>query len=383
MNLMDKSEDVGNFSQQRVEQFYDWALADQDGTPQVCAFPVPTEDDTSIREQSKYHHPETKEDFVSFCKEHSGLWRYQLYAGVNTNSDVPDWGRGTIDTIDTVNILPFDIETQRGSYKGNKKSDVYWSYAYGVAIAKYIGEKYSAWPMVVMSENGIHLHYRVKFDINDDLLYNKQHKYSKYLTHEAWNSDYVEAVKSKSPKDIKFSPDDVSDPPRVMKVPGTKGIKSDNGRLCGIIHAPNKSEAGVIAEDDLNSDNVERFIELVKEERNEGVSSVDPRKYDLHSNLEEKIDHLCSVDSVFKALWNGNTLHYDSRSEAEMAFILKMMGRGIHPDEVADVMSKSGMSKWTSEGKHYRDKTLENAMSQFDGNMTRDSTDSSLDFKTV
>lgn len=383
MDLMDRSENVGNFSQPRVEQFYDWALDRQEGTPQVCAFPVPTDDNNSIREQSKYCHPETKQEFIDFCKEHSGLWRYQLYAGVNTNSTVPDWGRGTIDTIDRVNILPFDIETQRGSYKGSKKTDVYWSYAYGIAITKYIGEKYSAWPMVVMSENGIHLHYRVDFDINDDLLYNKQHKYSKFLTHEAWNSDYVEKVKEKAPKDIKFSPDDVSDPPRVMKVPGTKGIKSNNGRLCGIIHAPNESESGEITEDDLNTDHVERFIELVEEEQNKNEHSLNPKKYELHDNLEEKIDHLCSVDSVFKALWNGKTLHYDSRSEAEMAFVLKMMGRGIHPDEVPDVMSKSGMSKWNQDTDHYRERTLENAMSQFDGNMTKDSTDSVLDFNTV
>lgn len=381
--MMKKAEDVGSFSEDRVREFYNWMYQRQDGKVQACAFPVPTETGDSVRGNSQYKHTDSVDEFVEFCRTHSGLWRYQVYAGVNVNSSVPEYGRGKVKHISKVKILPFDIETQRDSYEGSTREDVFWSYCYGMAIVQHMEDEYGALPLTVMSENGIHLHYRVNFPIDDDLLHEKQHIYSKYLTRDAWNSDYVTEVEKRAPEDLEFSPDDVSDPPRVMKVPGTLGIKSPNGRLCGIIHAPSSSQASVITENQISESDISSFEQTLDKSDKPTYTAGNPDKSDLDRDKSEKIENLCQEDQVFEALWNGRTLHYDSRSEAEMALLLKLLSYSFYPDELSDLMYMSGMTKWEDEGKHYRKKTVENALSSFDGEATKDRTDSEFEFKSV
>lgn len=380
---MERSEEVGQYSENAVEEFYDWVYSDQEGIVQVCGFPVPNgEGDSKTKKMNKYDHVNSLEGFKSFCEEYSGLWRYQVYAGVNTISEEPEWGRGDIDSIERVKVLPFDVETQRGSYQGSSKEDVWWSYQYALAQVKFISEEYGVWPMVVMSENGIHLHYRVDFPMPDQLIHGKQHIFSKFITHQAMNNRYVEQIVDNAPDSVRFSPDDVSDPPRVMKVPGTLGIKSQNGRLCGIIHTPPKSERGVIKATDLPTDKVEEFNEQLDEDNTETVN-VEAEVDNLNSDLEARVEHLCQEDDTFKALWEGKTLTYDSRSEAEFAFTQKLLGLGFTESETQQVLTMSGMTKWNEEGDHYKRKTMEQAISAFDGEVTKDRNNGEFSFRSV
>lgn len=383
LKQLQKAEKVGEFSENAVRSFYEWMYTHQEGYVQTCAFPVPTEDDWDIEGSvNNFDHSETQDEFVDFCDEHSGLWRYQVYAGVNTLANKPEVGRGRKSDIDHVGILSLDIETKRESYSGAPQEHVWWSYKYALAQAKYIHTEYGVWPMVVMSENGIHLHYHVDFPVEDELLTGKQHRYSKWVTEQAMDNKYVETVERNAPEDVTFAPDDVSDLPRVMKVPGTLGIKSDNGRLCGIIHKPSVSQAGCISASQIDDDNVPEY-----ETNTSGIAektvSLDPEPSKLDTDMKRRIADLCSDDDLFRAFWNGKTLTYDSRSDAEFAFIKKMLSLGFDQSEIQQTIAMSGMAKWDEEGQHYKEKTMTRAMEEFDGETTKGRSNGSLNFRRV
>ena len=380
------SEQFGSFSENAASLFYDWMYSDEDGYAQVCAFLIPTQDDTELpSDQDAYEHAQSKEEFIDFCIEHSGLWRYQVYAGVNTLPEKPDYGRGRLDHIEQVNTFTLDIETRREPHTGASHDAIWWTYKYALAQVKYFNELLDVWPMVVMSENGIHLHYKADLPVEDEYLYNKQHRITKYLTKLAMNNDYVKQIQDKAPERIEFSPDDVSDVPRVMKVPGTLGIKSDANRLCGIIHKPSKSERGCITLEDVKPYFIPEFSN-----GNDTDSNVPDRVKlkatpdTLSDDLKKRIKDHCLEDDLFKALWTGKTSMYDNdRSRAEFSFIKKLLSLGYSQEDIQQVMSASGMSKWDEESDHYRRKTLTSALEDFDGSVKVDRHTSSVSFRTV
>lgn len=389
MESMKASESVGEYSENAVGRFYNWMYSHQDGVIQTCAFPVPTENkDASEMGQGKWIHARTYNEFEDFCNTHSGLWRYHVYSGVNTLSETPRYGRGDTSNVDNVGILSFDIELDRESYGGSSKEEVWWTYQYALAEIKYINEEYGVWPLVVMSENGIHLHYRVDFDCTDEYLYNRQHVYSKFITKQAMNNEYVDSIEARAPEHIEFAQDDVSDPVRVMKVPGTLGIKSDSGRLCGLIHEPSRSDAGVITESDIDPEPDELkdyFAETCSASKAKSGSTpenveVDVSPSELSDELKKRVHKLVRNDDRFEMFWLGDDSNYDSRSEYEFAFIVKLLKHGFNPSEVSSIMWASGASKWAEEDDHYRERSIENAVEYFDGEVVKDSTNGSFSF---
>jgi len=383
-----KAENSGSFSRKAVSAFYDWMYGNEDGYVQTCAFLMPTSDgeEDIPTKQNAFNHTDSKEEFIDFCNEYSGLWRYQVYSGVNTMPDKPEYGRGKIEHIDTVNTLTLDIETEREPHTGAPKEQVWWSYKYALAQAKFINDQFGVWPMVVMSENGIHLHYKTDLPVEDELLHNKQHRYTKYITKMAMDNKYVEAIEDNAPDSVTFSPDDVSDVPRVMKVPGTLGIKSENGRLCGIIHKPSKQEAGCITTRDIDGDNVPEFEESSSNNSSSGTDYNVALKSDagqLSDSVKRALKKRGADDELLRSFWQGKTLTYESRSHAEFAFIKKLLGYGFDQNEIQDILEASGMSKWSEEDNHYRRHTLQNAIEQFDGSVKADSETSSLSFRRL
>lgn len=382
------SEQYGSFSESAVESFYDWMYSDKDGYVQVCAFLIPTQDDSELPEgHDAYEHTTTKQEFVDFCMEHSDLWRYQVYAGVNTLSEEPKYGRGGKDYIGTVNTFTLDIETDREPHTGASRQAVWWSYQYALAQVKYINEVFDVWPMVVMSENGIHLHYNADLPVKDKHLHNRQHRVTKYITKLAMNNDYVNKIQQQAPERIDFSPDDVSDVARVMKVPGTLGIKSEANRLCGIIHKPSKEARGCITLEDVEQYYIPEFTNGSSNANSSSANvtsvSISPTTGELNEQLKKRLKEHCIEDNMFKAFFSGKTLNYDSRSDAEFAFILKLLNYSYTKDEVPQVMSASGMEKWNEESKHYKEKTLSRALAEFDGNTKADRHTGSVSFRSV
>lgn len=396
MQQMRKAEKAGDYSENAVRRYYDWMYAKPGGLIQACAFPVPTENqDPDDMGDGKFVHARTYEEFEEFCRTHSGLWRYHVYSGVNMLDEEPKYGRGRVDHVDRVTRLTFDIELERESYGGAEKHEVWWAYRYALAQAKYIAVNYDVWPLMVMSENGIHMHYRVDFDNREDLLDGRQHLYTKYLTHEAMNCEHAQIVRDKTPDGITVDQDDVSDVPRVMKVPGTRGIKSEHGRLCGIIHEPSLSDAGVITEDqiDVTIEDVEELKDSISVEDSK-IESVDTTPSGLDEITQIKVKRNIMIDPVFAKMWQGHTdgyeeyretekgvdPNYESRSEAEFGFIMKLVSQGFTEQQVVDVMWASGMSKWDEEGDNYRQRTLRRAVSYYDGPITKSSIDGDLNF---
>jgi len=386
---MEKTESAPSYSSEAIERFYRWMYSDQEGIVQTCAFPVPTENqDKSDMGQGKWIHARTFNEFKEFCETHSNLWRYHVYSGVNTLANEPNRGRGSTENIDTIKKLSFDIELAKQSYKGSTKEDVWWTYQYALAEIKYMSEEYDVWPLVVMSENGIHLHYNVQFPCTDDLMYNRQHLYSKYITQKAMNNKYTSLIESKAPERITFDQDDVSDPARVMKVAGTHGIKSEHGRLCGIIHEPSMNKAGKILPSNIEKqpDQIVKFLDDSQTKStsngstNANIESVDVTPSDLDDELQETLEHRVSSNPKFRSFWNGEAHGYDSRSEMEFAFVIKLLSYGFDEQNIAAIMWASGMSKWDEESDHYRKKTIENAIDYFDGNTVKDSSNGSFSF---
>lgn len=382
LNQMESAEQAPDISLDAVDRYWEWMYSDLDGAVQTCAFPVPTEN-KSPDEMGSGHwiHAETKQEFKDFCESYSGMWRYHIYSGVNTLNDVPDVGRGGAKHIDSVNHLSFDIELERESYGGSSKEEVWWCYQYALAQAKFMNEEYGVWPLMVMSENGIHMHYKVNFPTDDELMHGKSHKYTKWITQRSMNCDYAKTIENKSPDSINFGQDDVSDVPRVMKVAGTRGIKSENGRLCGIIHEPDKRLAGVIYGSSVDvPDDAFEDEEREQESTDETVSEVEVTPEDASTKVMTRVKSLCKKEPLFRRMFEGDTSDYSSRSEAELGFAMKMLNHGFDPDEMNQIFWASGMSKWDEESDNYRERTIEKAVEGFDGNEVKDSTNGSFTF---
>jgi len=382
ISRMEIAEIEGQYAENAVKRFWDWMFKQTDGIVQACAFAVPTGDgNIEDKADNKWVHARAYSEFEDFCNTHSGLWRYHVYAGVNTLDRTPGHGRGSVRHIDRVNRISFDIETEREPHSGASKEEVWWCYRYALAQTKFMAEQYGVWPMMIMSENGVHLHYKADFECSDELLHGKQHVYTKYLTHRAINSKYANIIENKAPDSISFDQDDVSDPARVMKVPGTRGIKSENGRLCGIIHQPNLSDAGIVNGDSIDVD-VDELKETFADSDSNGDTTrvVDTSPGKLNSDTMGKVKRLCKNDKRFRMYWRGDPGEYESRSEAEYAFILKMLNHGFSERQIVNVMWASGMSKWQEDSDHYRDRTIRHALEYFDGTVVKDSKDGSFNF---
>lgn len=379
---MHLSEKQSGYSEKAVKRFYDWMYRAEPGKVQICAFPVPTENvDKHEMGKGKWKIVDNYDDFREFAYAHSDTWQYHVYSAVNKVDSEPDTGRGGIDCFNVVDHLSFDIETERDSYSGASREEVWWCYKYGLAQAKYMKEEWDVLPLVVMSENGIHLHYRVDFLVEEDKLYGKQHIYSKYLTHKARNSKYAKKIEEQCPDDITFDQDDVSDVPRVMKVAGTMGIKSENGRMCGIIHEPDDSEASIILGDEIEVTDDE-LKEMTDDNGSSGKDreEVEVTPDDADADVLERVKHLCKNDQEFRKFWTARHEKCSDMSEAEFAFILKLLNHGFGPDEVNQVMWASALNKWDDEGDHYREKTLNSALEYFDGTVVNDSTNGKYSF---
>jgi len=160
------------------------------------------------------------------------------------------------------------------------------------------------------------------------------------------------------------------------------GIKSQKGRLCGIIHGAKHSECGVITEDQIDDNELPDFGSSSKSEPQETVS-LEPTPEKLNADLKAEIQEACNEDQLFKAFWLGKTLTYDSRSHAEFAFIKKLLSMGFTQSEIQQVMEMSGMTKWSEERDHYKEKTLTRAMEEFDGEVTLNRDRGSFSFRRV
>jgi hypothetical protein len=195
---------------------------------------------------------------------------------------------------------------------------------------------------------------------------------------------YVSKIEEMLPEHITVDQDDISDPARVMKVPGTKGIKSDSGRLCGIIHEPTLSHAGTI--DGANLDVSQSDIDEITEDvsgttgKNNNPKLLQTNPEDLESETIRKVKRLAKNNDTFSRYWKGNIAEYNSRSEAEFAFIIKMLNHSFTKQQIIEVMWASGMSKWEEESDNYRDRTVERAIQYFDGTVVKDSKDGSFSF---
>ena len=159
-------------------------------------------------------------------------------------------------------------------------------------------------------------------------------------------------------------------------------------RLCGIIHEPEKSTAGVIKPSDVDVE--ESFVEELEETTTDkpvNKESVSTEPSQLTDGTMEKVKRKSKQDPLFKrfwegdeSLWNGADSRYPSRSETEMAFVIKMLSYDFSQQQIINVMWASGMSKWDEESEHYRQRTISYAVDDFDGSVIRDSVDSSLSF---
>lgn len=385
MKKMEKSENISGYSEYAMRRFWDWMFKDESGIVQTCVFPIPPEGkDQSDMGNGQWKHVMNFTEFKNFCSSYSDVWQYQVYAGINTLDTIPDSGRGSIDHIDRVNNISLDIETERESYKGATKEEVWWCYGLALSEAKFLWDRYRVYPMVVMSENGIHLHYKADLEVTDEFLIGKQHVISKYLTYVALESPYIDKLEEFKPDSVNFDQDDVSDVPRVMKVPGTRGIKSEPGRMCGIIHCPSKEDAGVITEDTVDvimEEMEDMFGGREEEEEKLSISVADSSPLD--GETETRVKSLAKNDPSFRKYWTGEIEDYKSRSEAEFAFVLKLLNHGFSVDEIVSIMFASGMSKWDEESNNYRRRTIKKAKSEFDGNVTKDSTNGSYSFSRV
>ncbi|MEM4093228.1 MAG: phage/plasmid primase, P4 family [Conexivisphaerales archaeon] len=75
---------------------------------------------------------------------------------------------------------------------------------------------------------------------------------------------------------------------------------------------------------------------------------------------KDTFNHLLTIDGKLNRLWSGDIEGYPSRSEAEFALVMKLIGYGFSDEQINSIMKESKIGKWSTSDQ-YAEFTLKKA----------------------
>lgn len=280
-----------------------------------------------------------EDSFVARCRllESSGV--YNIYCGINER--LPGGTKG--EDVISVNQVVIDIDPVRPV--GTASTDTELQYA--LDVARQLQARLSAGGIgcsLAMSGNGAQLWIPA------------------YIPKERWGSalagirDFQRAMIAENPDPEHCKIDSIGDSARIIKVIGTLSIKGMNeaGRPWRISCWIDRDIPPISSE----------FMQKLMSWKSETAETESG-----HEGVKEKLQKLKVADRKFDALFSGRLQEvlnaegkkYQSRSEVELAVVIKLVQAGFSDSEIDAAMDLSAIGKWQESDKSYKLLTIKKA----------------------
>lgn len=265
-------------------------------------------------EWSKSIYIKCLEELINIVKSYSG--ERHIYIGVNERRE----NGSKINDIDTINNFVLDIdnktnliETQQIIFKIKEE-----------ALSQGFQE-----PLIISSGNGYHIYFSIKPIDNSNENRNKIKAVGK-------------SIKDKYQNDFCIIDDSVFEPARVMRLAGTMNIKTGVNSLSRIINNVNRIE------DELFSKKILQFE----------IDNRQSSRVDLPKDILDKIKNDFKINSLF----NGDIEGFESRSEAELSLVERLIRIGLNKEQIFSIMSNCRIGKWNEANIQYRELTYKKSL---------------------
>lgn len=275
------------------------------------------------------------DNFLDFCQKWDG--KANVYAGIHER--LPG-GTKTKDVC-SVKIIAVDIDSNHPVNQAATKEELDKCKEETFKMLEELSNEYGR-PTMIMTGNGYQLLWKIRpiniSDKNRELIESKIKK-------------WIECIQQKYNSESKKI-DQIGDLARILKVAGTTSVKGENTEERPFRQA-SFIELNQQTSDSLRDEILTTKIEFQKEE---GRKIISPK-----TGYFGKFDYLLTKDSKLAALYNGNSTGYESRSEAEQALVCKLVYYEFSDGEIDLIMGTSGLGKWNTAHKNYRELTITKA----------------------
>jgi len=286
----------------------------------------------------------SKEDFFRLCKTYNG--QINIYAGINERVE----GGTKKEHIVSIKTIVVDIDAIKP--KGEAATERELAKADKVAnkIIVWFDEMGFIKPVKCMSGNGYQLWCAMpKIDIdnaNRDTIESQVKTFYKLL------------ITSFSGQGAQI--DNIGDLPRIIKVIGTKSIKgtATKARPHRISHCSNDFKR-------VEDQKLKEFILSLEAKAPASVVATTSPEVIVQFETQAVFLEQALADKKLADLFYGRlTSQYQSRSEAEMALLCKLVWWGFSEMEIRHIMQQSKIGKWSDKRttEHYRGWQLKQAL---------------------
>ena len=278
----------------------------------------------------------SRADFLKVCRCFNG--QYNVYVGINERR--PGGRRG--EDVLSVKVIVADLDAVRPDMSQPatdeeldpvrvtaeriaEASAAFWRYRPNVCMSGNGYQLWSAIPAIgITEENRDEVETRVKLF----------HRLVKGMYHS-------ESVRI----------DSIGDLPRVVKVTGTLSIKGEHTE-----ERPHRLSYCLAKLERREDPYLRQFILSLEPEQKKPLSQ--------HAGVRShpEFDVLLRRDQKLRRLFDGNISGYQSRSEAEMALMVKLVFYGFSQARIWEIMESSKIGKWQESAEGYRQLTYEKGL---------------------
>lgn len=275
------------------------------------------------------------DDFLDFCRKWNE--KANIYAGIHERRT---GGTKTKD-VKKINLIAIDIDSNHPINEASTEKELEKCKKEAFKMLNDLSKEYSN-PSIIMTGNGFHFIWRIRPIIITD-------KNRKIIEDKI--KEWINQLKKKYNSDNKTI-DQIGDLARILKVAGTKSVKGNNTK-----ERPFRDTYFIEYNDNI-SDTLrdEILTTTIKNGTKQQGEFKKPER-----GVLGKFDYLLEKDQKLSSLYNGNLTGFKSRSEAELSLACKLNYYGFSDTEIDLIMRGSGIGKWSSANKQYKQLTLTKA----------------------
>lgn len=269
--------------------------------------------------ETKVFHFNTEKELLNLCEQLDG--KYNLYLGVNERIKNGTTGKD----VKRVAIIPVDIDCVN---KPATDEDIAEANNICIKIIEDGKKQGYQEPCVVFSGNGFQILYCIPpIEINDENrsdIDDKIQEFEKRLI-ERYSNDKVRL-------------DQVGDLPRIMRIAGTFNLKS-------------KTTSSLI------------FSEINEDEKlKKDILNLTLSKSIVVGGLTNELKEKIKEDEKIQKLFHGDITGFQSRSEAELSLVCRLVQIGLNKEQIFRIMASCEITKWQEANIQYRNLTYRKAI---------------------
>ena len=271
--------------------------------------------------ETRSHHFSTQEELLNFIQKYEG--GFNIYLGVNERKK----NGTTAEDVICLTTIPIDIDCVK---KPASDEDIIEAMNVASKIILDGEQQGLKKPFISFSGNGYQLFYCIPpIELDEKNFREIEAKVQTFerMLQQKYNTELVKL-------------DNVGDLPRIMRIPSTFNIKSKT--YSSIVNA------------DFQED---EFL------RQQILDLEIPKIKIAYGIVTEEIKNKLTSDPDIEPLMNGNLFGKQSRSEAEMYLVCKLIRVGLTKEEIFKVMSSCKLGKWQEASQQYRELTYHKAIS--------------------